>query len=283
AEAVPAPLAEAVGHGMLAGRERELAELCGLVEEGRKRGHLVLLSGEAGVGKTRLVAELASLAARSERAILYGRCEPRALAPYEPFVQALRAAWPGDSANELPPAVRRYVTELLPWRPADEPARGHAAINAELEQLRLFDAVVLALDAARRSRDGLLILEDLHWAETSTLNLLSHLLAQGAPHRLTVLATVRDPDLDRGDVLAPALARIERRVRVLRLRLRGLDVRGVGALVSGWSGREAPRRLALELSEHTGGNPLLIRSTLAHLQATGFLSPAEAMPPGLPD
>lgn len=277
------PLAEALGHGLLAGRERELSELCALMEEARGGAHLVLLSGEAGVGKTRLVAELASLAALSGRVVLYGRCEPRALAPYEPFVQALRAAWPGASAQKLPPAVRRYVTELLPWRPATEPAPESGATNADLERLKLFDAVVLALDAARGAREGLLILEDLHWAETPTLNLLSHLLAQGAPHSLTVLATFRDPDLDRGRLFPQALARIERRARVLRFPLRGLDVRGVGALVSGWSGKEAPRRLALDLNEHTSGNPLLVRSTLAHLHSAGILNAQDGLPPRLPD
>ena len=277
--AFPLALAEALARGTLAGREREVAELRSLLE----KDGFVLVSGEAGVGKTRLVAEMARVAASDGYAVLYGRCEPRAFAPYEPFVGALRAAWPASTADALPREIRAYVGQLLPGGASGEQAKPHGTAEAELEQLRLFDAVVFALDAARGGRPGLLVLEDLHWAESSTVNLLGHLLGGGAPHGLTVLGTVREPDPEGDAHFAPALARIERRVPVLRLRLRGLDERGVGALLTAWSGRDAPPPLAESLREHTGGNPLLLRSTLAHLEATGVVERGSELPPRLPD
>jgi len=278
-ETLPAALSEALAHGTLAGRERDVADLRSMLQN----GGFVLVSGEAGVGKTRLVAEVASLARDQGHALLYGRCEPRALAPYEPFVAALRTAWPGDSADSLPPEIREYVAELLPRRPVSGRRRGQQAAEAELEQLRLFDAVVLALDAARRGRPGLLVVEDLHWAEPSTLNLLTHLLAQGAPHELTVLGTLREPEPEGAARFGPALERIERRLTVRRLRLGGLDGGGVRALLSDWSGHRAPQRLADDLRAHTGGNPLLLRSTLGHLDATGLVPRGSELPPQLPD
>ncbi len=275
----PSALTEALGRGALAGREREVAELRSLLGT----GGFVLVSGEAGVGKTRLVAEVARAASSDGHAVLYGRCEPQALAPYEPFVGALRAAWPADTAAALPREISAYVGQLLPGGAAGQQATPHGAAEAELEQLRLFDAVVFALDAARGGRPGLLVLEDLHWAEASTVNLLGHLLGDGAAHGLTVLGTVREPDPEGELRFAPALARIERRLPVRRLRLGGLDGRGVGALVSAWSGRDAPPLLAESLREHTGGNPLLLRSTLAHLEAAGVVERGSELPARLPE
>jgi DNA-binding CsgD family transcriptional regulator len=266
-------LAEALGHGALAGRDREMAELWQAVAEGYERSPFLLLSGEAGVGKTRLAADLARLAHEDGHTVLYGRCQPRPTAPYEPFVEALRAAWQLGSLDALPGPTQHYVATLLPGESDLREAPRRHGVDVELEQLRLFDAVVAALDECRGSGPGLLILEDLHWAESSTLALLTHLLTQTAPNALTVLGTARSPDPDRGQLLDPALLRIGRSARVRRFDVRGLDARGVETLVSDWAGREAPPKLALDLRSHTGGNPLLLRSTLQHLRAEGLLFP----------
>ncbi len=215
---------------------------------------LRLVSGEAGVGKTRLVAELATRAARRGFTVLYGRCSPLPVAPYEPFVEALREA-----------SAARPLSEL------SDATRGEAQGHADVEQLRLLDALTEALDAPRRGGPGLLVLEDLQWAEPSTLTLLSHLAGGSGIHGLTLLATAREPDPDHGAALAPALVTIGRRASVEPTRLEGLDAAEIRQLVSGWAGRPASSRLASDLRAHTGGNPFMLHATLAHLDAIGLL------------
>ncbi len=210
--ALPAALARRTGP--LAGRTGELARIAA-----QRPPAALLLAGEPGIGKTRLLAEAARRAhAAGAATVLYGRCHEEHLTPYEPFVEAL-----GDLA-------------LLAPEGAPESARW-----------RLFEAV------GARVAGSLLVLDDIHWADSGTLRLLAHVLRR--PDAPTVLAAYRDSEVSRAHPLADALADLRRDGLVERIALRGLPEAAVAELV--------PAGDAARLHAQTGGNPFFIEQVLA--------------------
>jgi DNA-binding SARP family transcriptional activator len=230
---LPLPLATATP---FVAREAELARLRELWARGDRV--TVVLAGEAGIGKTRLAAELA----RGVRGlVLYGRCDEGLAVPYQPFVQALRPV---------------AGTLFEPGEPTQA--------DPETERLALFEAVAALLEAATRDRRALLVLDDLHWAPSPTLMLLRHLVRSERDLRLMVVATYRDTEP--ADALAQLLADLRRDGNVERLRIGGLDERAVAALLDASGLAEG---LAHRIATETGGNPLFIREVVAHLIESG--------------
>lgn len=257
------------------GRDDDLA---GLVERFDKLGEgpaeLVLVSGEAGIGKTELCAEFARVVYATDATVLYGRCDEDLGVPYQPWIEALtllvRAApqvVPRREAGELAglvPAVR----EVLPGVGAS------TAGDPETERYLLFGAVTSLLAAASTAAPVVIVLDDLHWAEKSTLSLLRHLVASPVPMRVLVLATYRDSDISRGDALSEALAALRRAPGVERLALGGLDDRGVLAMLEAAAGYDLDddvADLAHALQRDTDGNPFFAREILRHLTETGAI------------
>ena len=165
----------------------------------------MLLSGEPGIGKTRLATELAREAHADGATVLYGRCDPESLVPYQPFVTARPALHrPARDARRC----RRSSRPSWPSSRASSPRCGATGADAEplaedgeTRRYRLFEAVTRLLAFAARERPVVLVLDDLHWADTSTALLLAHLLRDGEPVRLLVLGTIRDADGHRSDEL----------------------------------------------------------------------------------
>ena len=154
----------------------------------------MLLAGEPGIGKTRLLAEAGRLAHKRGRPVLYGRCYEEQVAPYEPFAEALGA---------------ETFARLLG--------------DAHDERWRLFEAI------GARVEGTLLLLDDLHWADAGTLRLLAHLLRRPKPP--VVLGAYRDTEIARTHPLAGVLADLRRDGLVERVPLRGLDEAAVAELV----------------------------------------------------
>ncbi|MBW0125208.1 helix-turn-helix transcriptional regulator, partial [Pseudonocardia oceani] len=200
-----------VGIGLV-GRRDEVSALTaalGRAAAGTPSG--VLLSGEAGVGKSRLVAEAATRAAASGFTVLTGRCLDTAEAalPYLPFAEIV---------GSLPPelvAGHGALRHLLP----DGPPRGEPGGDRALGQLRVFDAVLSVLDELTAERPALVVVEDLHWADRSSRDLLVFLLSRLDAQRLVVLATYRSDDLHRRHPLRPVLSELVRLPAVERLEL----------------------------------------------------------------
>jgi DNA-binding CsgD family transcriptional regulator/tetratricopeptide (TPR) repeat protein len=247
------------------GRSAELETLRALMPlaegEGRR---VVLLGGEPGSGKSRLVREFAHEAARAGALVLYGACDAVVRTPYGPFVEAfdhlarvidpveLRAAL-GTAGGEL----TRLLPDL-PLRVGDLPPPVEA--DPDTERHRLHTAVTDLLVGVSR-RPVLLVLEDGHWADAPTLLLLRHLARAGGKARVLLLATFRDTEADLPETLAETLADLRRSDDVVRLRLAGLS----GEEVSEFVGHAAegdpgagPPELAHAISELTGGNPFLV-------------------------
>ena len=261
------------------GRTRELATLRALVPrlhgEGRR---IALVGGEAGSGKSRLVREFAREAAADGVLVLYGACDAVVRTPYRPFVEALEQLVRGSDAaalrEDLGPAGGE-LARLLPELPATVAGLSDpVAADPDTERHRLHSAVGDLLAGAGRRRALLLVLEDGHWADTSTLLLLRHLARSATDARLLVLATFRDTEVDVPAELADALADLRRADDVVRLKVGGLSEDEIAEFVERAAGHEhdAPvHELASAIHALTEGNAFLVCELWRALLETGAL------------
>lgn len=226
---------------------------------------LVLVAGEPGIGKTRFAAEFAEGAHGDGALVLYGHCDEDAPIPFQPFVEALRhwvtcvpadelsarlPAAPGELALLLPELRRR-----LPEAAEDEPA------DPETRRYRLFEAIHELLGSLSADAPVVLVLDDLQWAEPSSLVLLRHLLRRGSG-RVLVVAMFRPQESGQ------ALAELRHVAGAVELELGGLDVHEVAELVAA-APLSPSSDLAATLHRDTGGNPLFVVELLRHLAETG--------------
>jgi DNA-binding CsgD family transcriptional regulator len=244
--------------------------------EGRR---IALVGGEAGSGKSRLVREFAQEAAAGGALVLYGACDAVVRTPYGPFAEALdllvRAADPAALRGDLGSGggeLRRLLPDL-PARVGELPEPVHA--DQDTERHRLHMAVVELLVATGRRAPVLLVLEDGHWADHSTLLLLRHLGRAAADARLLVVATFRDTEADLPLELGDALVDLRRSEQVARLRLGGLSAADVEEFVrqAGGAAIDGLPVLAGALFELTGGNAFLLTEVWRALVETGAAEP----------
>jgi class 3 adenylate cyclase len=244
--------------------------------EGARRA--VLVSGEPGIGKTRIVTEVVRVAHDRGAVVLWGRCDEEVGAPYAPFAEALRyyiaVSQPERVRAELGPLggeLVRIVPELSSRVSGlAEPMRA----DADTERYRLFDSVADLLGEMSVVQPVVLVLDDVHWADKPSLLLFRHLLRATVPMRLFVLATYRDTDLDRSHPLADVLADLRRQPGVERLDLQGLDEGEITNLMSKTAGHDldAPGlELAHMLHAETAGNPFFVGEVLRHLAESGAI------------
>ena len=261
--------------GRVAERER-LIELWGQAREGSLR--LALIGGEAGVGKTRLSTHLALDAHGEGATVLYGRCDEDLGVPYQPWVQALRYFVAEAPQAVLRAHVERYGGELarlvgtLGERVPDLPAPRQS--DPETERYLLYAAVAGLLEGAGEQEPLLLILDDLHWADSPTLSLLRHVVASGSSMPVLVVGTYRDSDLSREHPLTALLADLHREQGVERMKLTGLETDDVVALMEAAAGHELDedgRALAAEITRETAGNPFFAGEVLRHLTESGAI------------
>ena len=245
--------------------------------EGSRR--IVLVSGEPGIGKTRLVSEVVRFAHDQGATVLWGRCDEELGVPYGPFAEALRqyvAAVPTERlAAELGP-LGGELTRVLPELDARVPGLAPPVqTEAETERHRLFEAVSDLVVEISQAAPLVLVLDDVHWADKPSLLMLRHVARAAAPMRVLVLATYRDTDLDRTHPLSDVLADLRRQPDVARLALRGLDADGIAEFMASTAGHDLDERgheLARALHEETEGNPFFAGEVLRHLAETGAIT-----------
>jgi class 3 adenylate cyclase/tetratricopeptide (TPR) repeat protein len=241
------------------------------------RGSLVLVSGEPGVGKTRLATEVCAEAETHGMRVLLGHCsEMDGGTPYLPFVEILEQALIaprspealhavlGDAGPELArmaPWLRRVVPGLPP--PLDLPP----------EQARryLFLSVQEFTERAAHDRPLLLVLEDLHWADESSVLLLEYLTPQLASMWALIIGTYRDSEVDASHPLARILNQLVRWRLGVRVALDPLAEGDVGAMVRGLAGEEAPPGLVHAINAQSDGNPFFVEEVYVHLAESGVL------------
>jgi DNA-binding SARP family transcriptional activator len=283
--ALPAEL-QSRGQAPLVGRAAELRELSRLWEaatgsraeadanrdEAGAGRRVVALTGDAGIGKTRLSTRLAEEAHARGAVVLAGRAPEEGLAPYQPFLEALRHYFVAADLDEIGVAIREYGPELarlvpelrrrVPGLPAAE------ASDPDAERYRLFEAVVGLVSAISDRAPILLVLDDLHWADRPTLLLLRHLARAAARNRLLVLICYRSEAPAEG--LRDLLSDLDREQLVAELRIGGLDLRGTAQLVQLQAGEPPSQSLAQALQQETEGNPLFVEEIVRSLTHGGL-------------
>jgi class 3 adenylate cyclase/DNA-binding CsgD family transcriptional regulator len=265
------------------GRTAEWAELERTwVEASRGTRQAVLVGGEAGAGKTRLVTEFARAAHRRGALVLYGLCSDDFERPYQPFVEALDhlfATTDLGEALDLAGPGAPDLAKLLPRLGGEEviPTPGPSAGDSDAERYRLFEAVVELLGDLARRRPVLLVLDDLHWAGRPTMQLLEHLLRAAVVVSLCVVATYRSAPADMGEPLREALPDLRRLPGVRRVALGGFDRAGVEQFVAAIAGHDVGPELEPvvdALLANTDGNAFLISELWRHLVDKGRLARA---------
>lgn len=279
---LPARLAALTSESLFrfAGRAEELEQLAAALKRAATDGRLevVLLGGEPGIGKTAVAARAALVAHRQGVSLLYGGCEEGLAVPYQPWIRALSSLVSHAGTELLEAHVEVHGSVLARLVPAlarrlrDVPAL--AVTDPETERFLLFEAVVGLLAGASAEVPLLMLLDDLQWADATSLQMLHHLVLSSVPLRLLVVGTYRDTDLSRTNPLAALLADLRREHNVARLHLDGLrDVELIQLLESA-AGQDLSDRgvaLAHALQRETGGNPFFAVEMLRHLAETGAI------------
>ncbi|MFL6142427.1 MAG: helix-turn-helix transcriptional regulator [Labedaea sp.] len=261
----------------LIARSRELDRLRAAFERAAGgSAAAVLVAGDAGVGKTRLTAELAEQARARGALVLTGRCLDAGETglPYLPFAEALgqvAATLPADLPTR--PALARLLPEQAipaiadPGRLGPEPGppgwRGGARPEQDVGQLQLFDAVHGLLGELAERSSLVLIIEDLHWADGSTRALLSFLLARLRSQRLLIVGTYRRDDLTRRHPLRPLLAELVRLPAVERLDLAPFGTAASRQFVNALAEERLPDEVIREVAGRSEGNAFFAEELLA--------------------
>lgn len=280
--AVPLPsrlrVAPAFGVVGRAAEGEVLADAWKRVASGNGR-ELVLVAGEPGMGKTTLAAACARAAFDAGAWVALGRCHEDLSAPYGPFAEPLRHLVSHVPEELLRAHVDQQGAELvriapeLKTRLVDLPAP--AASDPDTERYLLFGTVVAFLEQASAHTPVLLLLDDLHWGDAASLQLLRHLVAADTESRVLVLATYRDSELSSSHPLTDTLAALRREHGITRLDLKGLDDTGVIAFMETAAGHDLDETavgLAHALSRETDGNPFFVGEVLRNLAETGAIS-----------
>lgn len=255
----------------LIGRETELGRLrAWLREASRGHGRLVLLTGEAGIGKSRLLQELASAAARQGVRILAGRAyEAEQILPFRPWIDALRAGrvladLEGPSSQVL--AWRKELARLFP----ELAGPGAPPPITPESHVRLFELIDELVARLASQQPVLLVLEDLHWADEMSLRLLAFVGRHAAPRSVLVLGTARDEELADAPLLRQLLQDPSGTPAVEHLALSALSETSTARLVRGLaragSSQSFLGRLTQEVWALSEGNPFVIVETVRALE-----------------
>jgi ATP/maltotriose-dependent transcriptional regulator MalT len=250
---------------VLVGRSGQLSALdAALAEAGRGHPPTILVGGEAGVGKSRLVSEFAERSRNTGARVLTGGCLELGGdgLPFAPFTSVLRGLvrdlGVDGVAELLPGGAARELARLLPE--FGEPAEADDAGQA---RARLFEQMLTLLEQLAESGPVVLVIEDAHWADRSTRDLLSFLIRnQRSLDGVLIVVTYRSDELHRSHPLRPLLAELDRIGWVTRMEVGRLSRRDTGELVARLAGREPGQGELAAIYRRTEGNPLFVEALL---------------------
>ncbi len=247
------------------GRHTELdAGLAALDAAGGGAPVHLLIAGEAGVGKSRLVGELAAEAGARGFLVLRGACASVGTEglPYGPIVEVL-----GEVVRALDPARLEEVVgasgpDLARLVPALDPASSSAQLQREWLQARLFEALIGLLRRLAATTPVLIVVEDVHWADPATRETLAFLVRSLRTEPVVLAMTLRSDELHRRHPALPWLAELERTGRVQRLDLVRLDADETAAMLEAITGEPVDPEAASRIHRRSDGNPFFIEELL---------------------
>ncbi|WP_199833331.1 MULTISPECIES: helix-turn-helix transcriptional regulator [Streptomyces] len=221
----------------------------------------LLLGGEAGVGKTRLVEEFADAARRQGAVVALGGCveigaDGLPFAPFSTALRALRRQLPGELADAAA-GQEEELARLLPELGEGAPVTGGGRHDEE-SMARLFELTARLLERVAARHTVVLVLEDLHWADASTRHLIAYLVRTLRTGRLVVLATYRSDDIHRRHPLRPLLAELDRLRTVRRIELGRFTRDEVGRQIAGILAYEPDPLQVDEIFERSDGNAFFV-------------------------
>ena len=268
--------AEAVGGGGFVGREAQLAALDAALVDGQAgRGSLFLIGGEPGIGKSRLADTFARGARDAEARVLWGKCWDGAGAPaYWPWIQVLRAHIRSTDRERLRSQLGNAAADVARILPELGDLLGELpppAPETDASRFQLFDSTADFLRRMAADAPSVLILDDLHAADTPSILLLRFIAQQIADMRVVIVGTYRDIELTPDHPMTAAIGEMTRDPTTHVLALRGLSETEVGQLIEAATSRAARSTTVARLWRETGGNPLFVGEAVRLLAAEGHL------------
>jgi DNA-binding SARP family transcriptional activator len=273
------PALERIGRGRMVGREREFGRARALWNKTLSgRGQTLLISGDPGIGKTRLVQELVTQVRVAGATALVGACYPEGGGPYAPFAQILRKAFQDGAGDDLDlPAF--VLADLLTIAPAlrlrypDMPP--NPPLGPEAEQQRVFESVVAFCTALSERAPLLLVLEDAHWADSDTLSLFRQLARRAPRQRVMLVTTHREVEAESTRQLQQVRLDLHREGLSTRLKLTQLDRAGAEQLLAALFEEEITPGFLDSIYHRTEGNPFFMVEVCKALVESGELYHAE--------
>jgi len=251
---------------VLVGRAAQLEALeDALLAANRGEGQVVVLAGEAGMGKTRLAEELAAVARRAGTVVLEGSCSEAEFAlPYLPFLEAIGNYLAIADLEALRARLGPFRRELAQLFPQMDPEASHGDGGDPIQgRLRLFEALIALLRIPADERGVLLIIEDIHWADASTRELLDYMTRRLRSMRIMVLATYRSDELHRRHPLLPLVQGWRRSGTARIVELEHLTPDGIAEMVRAiFDTDEVSDEFRDFLYERSEGNPFVAEELL---------------------
>jgi len=264
------------------GRDAELEQAKKAFERARSgQGGVLMVAGEPGIGKTALCEQLSTFAAvRGGRTLLgHSYEEGHVSLPYLPFIEAIRDYAASLAAEDLQRLLGSAAWDLARIVPEIADRGGVPASSPdgrtgdpEEERWRLLEAVVGFLRRASQDRPLLIVLEDLHWSDRGTLDVMLHLARRLQDARILVVGTYRDLDVDLSHPLSSALAELRRGPGFERIMLRGLSDHEVQRMLSAIANQDVTWAFAQAVFRQTEGNPLFVQEVVRWLADEGLVA-----------
>jgi eukaryotic-like serine/threonine-protein kinase len=279
--------------GVFVGRENELERLRKAFDNAVSgHGGLVMLVGEPGIGKTRTTQELETYAKMRGAQVLWGRTHESAGAPpYWPWIQAGNQ-YAAAHADDLPtvigpqmtPEAINELTRIFPWLLTGVNVSAPPEISdPEVAQFKLFDAYAQYLRAIAAQAPLVIALDDLHWADKPTLQLLQHIARELSRMRVLIVANYRDTDITRQSALSETLASLNRESGFDRIVLRGLSREEVAAYIKARANVEPRKDVLDRIFEETEGNAFFLSEVVNLMAQEGTLTKTSISDIAIPD
>jgi ABC-type oligopeptide transport system substrate-binding subunit/tRNA A-37 threonylcarbamoyl transferase component Bud32 len=269
---------ERIAHGRMVGRARELAEVQRLWQRAAAgQGQVLLISGEPGIGKTRLARELSARAEVSGGLALLAACYAESSAPYAPVARLIRLAF---TATSRPPRAPLDLSEstldalgmLAPDCCGERQMRERPELDPRADQQRLFDSLVTLFRALARRAPVLIIFEDVHWADSGTLALVRRLARHVPDLPLLLVLTYREVELGESRVLSDLLYELNRQRLGERIKLTRLSRDETGELLAAMFADQPGPEFVDLIYRETEGNPFFVEEVCKALVDEGRIS-----------